>query len=186
MFADIDIWRTARLIMKLRDEPEFYAAQRADELLAAGDPEGNRVWRRIGMAIRNLSVRDPVCPTCKGARLSARPTKTGRGPEKAVTRALAGAGPSRRALNAIRVNRRPSSGTANRLGRVPSRFEYPATMAPTEIPVHDLRANADSVSRVGAACQRALARRNQAVPRRQLMSPFVPLAVGYGRGSSSP
>jgi hypothetical protein len=68
MVADIDIWRTARLIMQQRDEPEFYAAQRADELLGAGDLEGNRVWRRIGMAVRNLSERDPVCSVCNGAR----------------------------------------------------------------------------------------------------------------------
>jgi hypothetical protein len=40
--------------MKQRDEPEFYAAQRADELMAAGDLEGFRVWQRIGFAIRNL------------------------------------------------------------------------------------------------------------------------------------
>jgi hypothetical protein len=46
--------------MKQRDEPEFYAAQRADELYAAGDLEGFRVWRRIGMAIRNLSEREAM------------------------------------------------------------------------------------------------------------------------------
>jgi hypothetical protein len=67
MIADIDIWRTARLLMRQRDDPEFYAAQRADELLAAGDRDGCRVWQRIGMAIRNLTERDPVCPTCRGA-----------------------------------------------------------------------------------------------------------------------
>jgi hypothetical protein len=55
---DIDIWRTARRVMQQRDDPEFYAAQRADELLAAGDPDGCRVWSRIGMAIRNLQERD--------------------------------------------------------------------------------------------------------------------------------
>jgi hypothetical protein len=54
--------------MKQRDDPEFYAAQRADDLLAAGDTEGERVWRRIGMAIRNLSERKPVCPACRDAR----------------------------------------------------------------------------------------------------------------------
>jgi hypothetical protein len=57
MVADIDIWRTARLLMQQRDDPEFYAAQRADELLAAGDTEGCRVWTRIGLAIRNLEAR---------------------------------------------------------------------------------------------------------------------------------
>jgi hypothetical protein len=46
MIADIDIWRTARLVIQQREDPEFYAAQRADELLAAGDPDGCRVWQR--------------------------------------------------------------------------------------------------------------------------------------------
>ena len=57
MVADIDIWRTANLLIKQRYDPEFYAAQRADELLAAGDPDGCRVWTRIGLAIRNLQAR---------------------------------------------------------------------------------------------------------------------------------
>ena len=57
--ADIDIWRTARLSMQQRDDAEFYAAQRADELLAAGDPDGCRLWTRMGMAIRNLEGRKP-------------------------------------------------------------------------------------------------------------------------------
>ena len=68
MIVDIDVWRSAHLLMKQRDEPEFYAAQRADELLAAGDVEGQRVWRRIGMATGNLSERKPICPTCRDAR----------------------------------------------------------------------------------------------------------------------
>jgi hypothetical protein len=62
---DLDIWRAARQLMKLRDDPEFYAAQPADELLAAGDAEGCRVWTRIGMAIRNLSEPKPVSPACR-------------------------------------------------------------------------------------------------------------------------
>ena len=37
MVADIDIWRTATLLLKQRDDPEFFAAQRADELLGAGE-----------------------------------------------------------------------------------------------------------------------------------------------------
>jgi hypothetical protein len=57
MVADIDIWRTATYLIKNRDDPEIYAALRADELLAAGDTDGNRVWIRIGLAIRNLRER---------------------------------------------------------------------------------------------------------------------------------
>jgi hypothetical protein len=54
---DIDIWRTASYLIKNRDDPVFYAAQRADESLAAGDLDGRRVWTRIGLAIRNLQAR---------------------------------------------------------------------------------------------------------------------------------
>ena len=54
---DIDIWRTATYLIKNREEPELYAALRADELLATGDTEGNIVWMRIGLAIRNLQER---------------------------------------------------------------------------------------------------------------------------------
>ena len=46
------------LIGKHRDDAEMYAALRADELLAAGDTDGNRVWIRIGLAIRNLQERN--------------------------------------------------------------------------------------------------------------------------------
>ena len=58
MVAHIDIWRTATYLIKNRDDPEMYAALRADELLAAGDTDGNRVWIRIGLAIRNLQERN--------------------------------------------------------------------------------------------------------------------------------
>jgi hypothetical protein len=57
MLADIDIWRTATYLIKNRDDAEMYAALRADELLAAGDTEGCRVWTRIGLAIQNLQAR---------------------------------------------------------------------------------------------------------------------------------
>jgi hypothetical protein len=54
---DIDIWRTDTYLIKNRDHAEMYAALRADELLAAGYTDGNRVWIRIGLAIRNLQAR---------------------------------------------------------------------------------------------------------------------------------
>lgn len=57
MVADIDIWRTATYLINNRDDAEMYAALRADELLVAGDTEGNIVWTRIGLAIRNLRTR---------------------------------------------------------------------------------------------------------------------------------
>ncbi len=46
MTSDLDIYRTANLLMKQRGalEAKIEAAQRADELLAAGDMEGRSVW----------------------------------------------------------------------------------------------------------------------------------------------
>ncbi len=37
----------------------YHAAQRADELLAAGDMEGRRVWHRIEEAIEELQRTEP-------------------------------------------------------------------------------------------------------------------------------
>ena len=49
MTSDIDIYRTANLIIKQRGalEAELEAAQRADELLEAGDMEGRGVWLSV-------------------------------------------------------------------------------------------------------------------------------------------
>jgi len=46
LVAEIDIYRAANLIIKQRGalEAEIEAAQRADELLAAGDMDGRGVW----------------------------------------------------------------------------------------------------------------------------------------------
>jgi hypothetical protein len=56
--ADIDIWRSANLLLKRhgRDTP-IVAAQRADECLAAGDIEGQAIWKRIVEAVLEL-LRD--------------------------------------------------------------------------------------------------------------------------------
>lgn len=48
MIAEIDIWRTAWLMVKRHDDnATFEAAQRADELLDEGDMDGAATWRRI-------------------------------------------------------------------------------------------------------------------------------------------
>ena len=49
MTTEIDIYRTANLIIKQRGplEAKIEAAQRADELLAAGDMDGRGVWLRV-------------------------------------------------------------------------------------------------------------------------------------------
>jgi hypothetical protein len=62
MTTDIDIYRTANLLIKQRGtlEAEIEAAQRADELLAAGDMEGKGVWLRVVDAVRELSIAAPA------------------------------------------------------------------------------------------------------------------------------
>ncbi len=57
---DIDIWRTANEMIKLYGEDaEFKAGLRADKLLDLGDTEGFHVWKRIALAIADLTKRLP-------------------------------------------------------------------------------------------------------------------------------
>ena len=46
---DLDIWRGANLLIKRHGGPNaaIVAAQRADELLASEDADGQVVWKRI-------------------------------------------------------------------------------------------------------------------------------------------
>ena len=57
-----DIYRTANLLMKQRGalEAKIDAAQRADELLAAGHMDGRGVWFRVVEAVRELSIAGPA------------------------------------------------------------------------------------------------------------------------------
>jgi hypothetical protein len=57
---DIDIWRTAKLLVNRhsKDAP-IVAAQRCDELLDAGDLDGQRTWKRILAAIDKLVREAP-------------------------------------------------------------------------------------------------------------------------------
>ncbi len=56
---DIDIWRTANLLVKLhgRDAVLVSAAQ-CDAMLDRGDLDGREVWRRIHAAVKTLE--DPA------------------------------------------------------------------------------------------------------------------------------
>ena len=55
MSSDIDIYRTANeLIKKHGDDAPIHAAMRADELLEAGDTDGQTVWKRIIRAVDEL------------------------------------------------------------------------------------------------------------------------------------
>jgi hypothetical protein len=61
MTDEIDIYRTANLLLKLHGEMKavIHAAQRADELLDAGDMEGRRVWLKVLKAVKELSEVEP-------------------------------------------------------------------------------------------------------------------------------
>lgn len=60
MTAEIDIWRTAKLMIdKHGEDAAIQAAMRADELMAAGDMDGRAVWFRIIRAIEDLQAPAP-------------------------------------------------------------------------------------------------------------------------------
>ena len=55
MTSDLDIYRSAHeLIEQHGDAADIEAAMRADELMEAGDMEGEAVWLRIVKAIEEL------------------------------------------------------------------------------------------------------------------------------------
>ncbi len=56
----LGIWRAAQATIDQHgDGAGLHAAQRADELLAAGDMDGRRVWHRIEEAIDELGRTAP-------------------------------------------------------------------------------------------------------------------------------
>ena len=60
MISDLDIWRAAQATIDQHgDGAGQHAAQRADELMAAGDMEGRAVWHRIERAIDELRRTAP-------------------------------------------------------------------------------------------------------------------------------
>ena len=59
MTSDLDIYRSANeLIKQFGDAADIEAAMRADELMDAGDMEGEAVWLRIVKAIEELGARE--------------------------------------------------------------------------------------------------------------------------------
>ena len=55
---DIDVWRSAALLIRQHGEDAaLVAAKRADELLAEGATEGFRSWQRIVATINELERR---------------------------------------------------------------------------------------------------------------------------------
>jgi hypothetical protein len=63
MISEIDIWRTAGIMIKrYGDAADFEACVRADELGGKGDRAGMRVWLRILDAIDRLQNVQPGEP----------------------------------------------------------------------------------------------------------------------------
>lgn len=63
MIENIDIYRTAnQLIDQHGDAATFEASTKADEMLEAGDLEGQRVWLRILDAIKDIQNTTPTGP----------------------------------------------------------------------------------------------------------------------------
>ncbi len=60
MIPDLDIWRSANLLVKQhgQDAP-IHAAMRADAMLEAGDLDGYAVWKRILRAVGELQGAAP-------------------------------------------------------------------------------------------------------------------------------
>ena len=55
MTSDLDVYRSANeLIKQYGDAADIEAAMRADELMEAGDMEGEAVWLRVGRAVEEL------------------------------------------------------------------------------------------------------------------------------------
>jgi len=60
MIAEIDIWRSANLMVREHGEDAaLEAAQRADAMLERGDMDGCAVWKRILKAIEELQREVP-------------------------------------------------------------------------------------------------------------------------------
>jgi hypothetical protein len=60
MVEDIDIWRSAKILVDRHgaDAPTV-TERRASEIIAKGDVEGLAAWKRIGAAIKELLETTP-------------------------------------------------------------------------------------------------------------------------------
>ena len=57
--SDRDLWACAQKVIEMHGRSaEFHAAQRADELLDAGDLAGQRVWKAILLRIETWRRED--------------------------------------------------------------------------------------------------------------------------------
>ncbi len=55
MVSDLDIWRSAQLLINQHgDNAELVACLRLDQLIGRGDPAGEAAWERILTKVREL------------------------------------------------------------------------------------------------------------------------------------
>ena len=60
MISDLDIYRTANVLVKhYGDDAALEAAQRADIMLEKGAIDGQRVWKRCRVAIKEIQREVP-------------------------------------------------------------------------------------------------------------------------------
>ncbi len=61
MISDLDIWRSANLLIQQHgDQADLEAAQRADAMLDKGDMDGRRVWLDILEKVMELQRKGPA------------------------------------------------------------------------------------------------------------------------------
>ena len=59
MTSDLEIYRSAKLLIDRHgDDAPIHAAMRGDELLEAGDMDGQAVWKRVLAAIDELLSKE--------------------------------------------------------------------------------------------------------------------------------
>ena len=60
MTSEIDIYRTANVLIREHGEgADLVAAERADAMLEKGSLVGQRVWRRVLAAVKEIQRREP-------------------------------------------------------------------------------------------------------------------------------
>jgi hypothetical protein len=63
VISELEIWRAANLLLKrYGDKAGAKGTDRADALAAAGDREGEAVWRRITHGVAQLANKTPPGP----------------------------------------------------------------------------------------------------------------------------
>jgi hypothetical protein len=59
MISDLDIFRSAQVLIRQHGEDAaLEAAKRADAMLANGDLEGQRVWKRVVRAVEEIQRKE--------------------------------------------------------------------------------------------------------------------------------